>query len=97
MSKRPSYARFVNKPRNTVLEQYSRAKKVQEHFENETRMLVPEIYACFGIVLSRHGYTQDEIEMLFNDTQTVWNESLETDKKVQQICLEETGIDVEGE
>lgn len=67
-------------------------KRLQRNINNIT----PEIYAGIALALHRkHGWGYKRINDLFCESQEIWNECVASSKNMMQMCLEETGIDVE--
>lgn len=57
--------------------------------------ITPEIYASFALVLSRnYGWTHEQIEELFMQSQELWNECANSSLNMVEICDEETGIEL---
>ena len=65
--------------------------------EKRIKQVIPEIYACFAKALYKEGYTSDEIEALFVETQNLWQENVEQMEDMITWVRETTGIDVRGE
>lgn len=62
--------------------------------KNETKKIVPEVYACFCKVLYDSGWTPDDIETLFIATQTLWQDNLDSMDNMIDWCANTTGIEV---
>ena len=74
---------------NFLIEQM---KRVQKTINNTT----PEIYAGVALALRRkYGWGYKRINDLFNESQKIWAECVDWDKNMIEMCLEETGIDVQ--
>lgn len=73
---------------NKLIEQYKTMyKKIQQ--------ITPEVYAAIALALHRNnkwGYKR--INELFEESQKIWQESVNEDKDMVQICLDETGIEL---
>lgn len=73
---------------NKLIEQYKTMyKKIQQ--------ITPEVYAAIALALHRKnkwGYKR--INELFEESQKIWQESVNEDKDMVQICLDETGIEL---
>ena len=73
---------------NKLIEQYKTMyKKIQQ--------ITPEVYAAIALALHRKnkwGYKR--INELFEESQKIWQESVNEDKDMVQMCLDETGIEL---
>lgn len=68
-------------------------KRVQKEINN----VVPNVYAGIALALHRNnGWTFEQIDELFAESQRLWTEATETGENMAAMCLEETGIDVVG-
>ena len=71
--------------------------KLLAKLERKCREITPEVYACIALALWRkYGWRFKRISDLFAESQTIWNECIQGDLNMIQMCLEETGIDVQG-
>ena len=67
-------------------------KKLQESIRDTT----PSVYAGIALALHRkHGWGYKRINDLFVESQIIWNECVQSDMKMIEMCLKETGIDVQ--
>lgn len=67
-------------------------KRLQKTINNIT----PQVYAGIAIALHRkHGWGYKRINDLFCESQIIWNECVQADVNMMQMCLDETGIDVQ--
>lgn len=58
--------------------------------------VVPKVYAAIAISLQRkYGWEYEDINALFNESQEVWNECVETGADMLKMCSDETGIDMQ--
>lgn len=74
---------------NFLIEQM---KRVQKTINNTT----PEIYAGVALALHRKcGWGYKRINDLFNESQEIWAECVQSDINMIDMCLNETGIDVQ--
>lgn len=73
------------------------AYKMQKRLEKEINKVIPEIYACFALVLYRQGWEPDAIEELFAETQIEWNNNVDSMEDMIQHVSEVTGIEVRGD
>lgn len=75
---------------NKLIEQYKTMyKKIQQ--------ITPEVYAAIALALHRKnkwGYKR--INELFEESQKIWQESVNEDKDMVQMCLDETGIELKN-
>ena len=74
-----------------------KAYKMQKKLQTEINKVVPEVYACFALVLYEHGWTPDAIEDLFCETQAAWSDNVNAMDDMIQYVKEKTGIDVRGD
>lgn len=74
---------------NALIQQYRTMQK-------QINLLTPNIYSAIAIAMHREGYTFEQIERVFAESQTVWNECVQNDVRMPEMCYEETGIDVLG-
>ena len=66
-------------------------KKLQENIRDTT----PSVYAALALALHRkHGWGYKRINDLFNELIVIWNECIQSDIKMLEMCERETGIDV---
>lgn len=62
----------------------------------KVQQIVPEVYAGIALALYRkHGWTYEQINDLFCESQEIWQECVDLDINMVQMCEEETGIDVQ--
>lgn len=74
---------------NFLIEQMKRVQKV---INNTT----PEVYAGVALALHRKcGWGYKRINDLFNESQEIWAECNQSDINMIDMCLNETGIDVQ--
>lgn len=74
---------------NRLIEQY---KAMYKQIQNIT----PEVYAGIALALYRkHKRGYQRINDLFCESQEIWNECVQSGVNMAQMCLEETGIDVQ--
>lgn len=74
---------------NKLINQY---KEMYRQIQNIT----PEVYAGIALALHReYGWGFKRINNLFCKSQDIWNECVQTDKNMMQLCFKETGIDVQ--
>lgn len=67
-------------------------KRVQRSINNIT----PEVYAGVALALHRkYGWGYQRINALFCESQEIWAECVQSDINMIQMCIEETGIDVQ--
>lgn len=74
---------------NKLINQYKYMyQKIQE--------ITPEVYAGIALALRRkHGWGYKRINDLFQESQEIWQECVEYDMGIIQMCFNETGIDVQ--
>ena len=59
---------------------------------------VPDVYASIALALIRRSnMTADDVEVVFAESQSIWNESIQSGIDVPEMCMAETGIDVRRE
>lgn len=62
----------------------------------KANQITPEVYAAIAIALHRkHGWGYKRINDLFYESQIIWNECVNSNLNMAQMCEEETGIDVQ--
>jgi hypothetical protein len=67
-------------------------KRLQRTINNIT----PQVYAGIALALHRKcGWGYKRINDLFVESQEIWTECVETEVNMIQMCLDETGIDVQ--
>ena len=73
---------------NRLINQYKLMyRKIQE--------ITPEVYASVALALHRrHGWGFKRINDLFNESQEIWEECVQCDLNMVELCSRETGIDV---
>ena len=76
---------------NILIEQYKTMyKKIQQ--------ITPEVYAGIALALHRkYGGGYKRINDLFSESQTIWNECVNSGINMVEMCEEETGIEVRKE
>ena len=73
-------------------------KKVLSQFKAMQRQIneiTPNIYASLALALSRCGVSHEEIEAVFAESQAIWEECVNSDVNMREMCLNEIGIDVQ--
>lgn len=69
--------------------------KLLAKMERRCREITPEVYACIALALRRKcGWGYKRISDLFAESQDIWNECIQRDVNMVQMCEEETGINV---
>ncbi len=59
--------------------------------------ITPSVYAGIALALHRkYGWEYEQINDLFMESQVIWNECVQGDVNMLQMCEDETGIDVRG-
>lgn len=76
---------------NILIEQYKTMyKKIQQ--------ITPEVYAGIALALHRKcGWGYKRINDLFSESQTIWNECVNSGINMVEMCEEETGIEIRKE
>ena len=76
---------------NILIEQYKTMyKKIQQ--------ITPEVYAGIALALHRKcGWGYKRINDLFLESQTIWNECVNSGINMVEMCEEETGIEIRKE
>ncbi len=58
--------------------------------------ITPEVYAGIALALHRkYKWGFKRINDLFTESQEIWNECVNTDMNMAQMCFNETGIEVQ--
>ena len=84
---------------NSLLE-ISRRNR-EQHIKEASEKDTPQIYAAIGIALYRLLDIEDEdekvsaINSIFAESQSVWMDCVSNGTDVCQMCIDETGIDVQ--
>lgn len=64
-------------------------------FARQVNLVTPEIYASIALALNKlYGWGYEEIEEVFAESQTIWQESVNDRETMLQKCYEVTGIEV---
>ena len=67
---------------------------LQREFKRRIEHTVPLCYACIALALHReYGWGFIRINRLFVASQDIWQESLDKNVDMVQMCLDETGIE----
>lgn len=72
--------------------------KVKAKMEKQIKQITPEVYAGIALALHRKqkwGYKR--INDLFMESQKIWDECVELDINMIELCEKETGIEVRGQ
>lgn len=69
--------------------------RIAQGFKEQINLLLPEIYSAFAVALHNKGYSTEQINDLFMDTQDLWNECVQKDINMPTWCKEITGVDVQ--
>ncbi len=68
-------------------------KRVQREINN----ILPNVYAGIALALHRkHGWGYKRINDLFIESEKLWYEATDNNINMVALCLEETGIEVQG-
>jgi hypothetical protein len=68
-------------------------KRLQQEIKNVT----PAVYAAIAIgLVEEYKWTPEEVQNLFEYTQSLWSECTKKDISMREWCLELTGIDMQG-
>lgn len=60
--------------------------------------ITPEVYAGIALALHRKcGWDYEQINDLFAESQTIWNECANSDVNMVEMCEKETGIELRKE
>lgn len=71
--------------------------KTEAKMRKEIKRVIPKVYACVAIALHRKcGWGYKRINDLFVESQIIWDECVNSDLNMLQMCEEETGIEVRG-
>lgn len=69
--------------------------KLLAKMERQCREITPSVYASIAIALHRkYGWGFKRISDLFAESQDVWNECIQADVSMIEMCERITGIDV---
>lgn len=68
-----------------------------KHMYQQINQITPEVYAGIALALHRkHGWGFKRINELFCESQDIWNECVQKQINMVQMCYEETGIEVQA-
>ena len=60
--------------------------------------ITPEVYAGIALALHRkYGWCYKRINDLFSESQIIWNECINSDINMVEMCEKETGIELRKE
>ena len=60
--------------------------------------ITPEVYAGIALTLHRkYGWGYKRINDLFEESQVIWNECINSDINMMEMCEKETGIELRKE
>ena len=77
-------------PNKKLIKQYSAMYK-------QIQNITPSVYAGIALALHRkYKWEYKRINELFMESQVIWNECVQSDVNMLQMCSDETGIDVRG-
>lgn len=63
--------------------------------ERQCREITPSVYACIALALHRkYGWGFKRISDLFAESQAIWQECIQSDISMAEMCEKETGIDI---
>ncbi len=63
----------------------------------QINLITPNLYAGIALALHRkYGWGFKRINDLFNESQEIWTECVQSDLDMTEMCLNETGIDVQA-
>lgn len=69
--------------------------KLLAKMERQCREITPSVYASIAIALHRkHGWGFKRISDLFAESQVIWNECIQSEESMVEMCEKETGINV---
>ena len=73
-------------------------KKLVDRYKvlyQKIQQITPEVYASLALALHRQcGWEYEQIEELFGVSQLIWEECLDKDINMIEMCLQETGIEL---
>ena len=71
--------------------------KTEAKMRKEMKTVIPKVYAGVALALHRKcGWGYKRINDLFVESQIIWDECVNSDLNMLQMCEEETGIEVRG-
>ena len=77
---------------NTLINAY---KSMGKKLKTQIDQITPEVYAGIALALHRkHGWGYKRINDLFNLSGEIWNECVQSDLNMIEMCEEETGLKV---
>lgn len=64
----------------------------------QAQRITPKIYASIALALCRkYGWEYEQINDLFGESQNIWNESINCNFDMLEMCEQETGIELRSE
>ena len=70
--------------------------KLQAKLREQIKQVTPDVYAGIALALHRkYGWGFKRINALFAESQEIWNECVQSDINMIQMCEKETGIDIQ--
>ena len=70
--------------------------KLLAKMERQCREITPSVYAAIALALHRkYKWGFQRISDLFEESQEIWNECIQGDISMVEMCERETGIDVQ--
>lgn len=80
------------------IEEMRQIARLQKAIKDETRKVLPAVYACIAKVLyEKNGMSADEIADVFSATQEAWTEAIDREDEMIEWCEKITGIELRGE
>ena len=72
--------------------------KLLAKMERQCREITPSVYSAIALALHRrYGWGFKRISDLFAESQEIWNECIQSDVNMIEMCERETGINVVGD
>lgn len=70
--------------------------KQQARLREQIKQITPEVYSGIALALHRkYGWGYKRINDLFVESQIIWEECVQSDINMVQMCEKETGIDIQ--
>ena len=71
--------------------------KMMALIERKSQEITPDLYASIALALHRkYGWGYKRINELFIESHSIWEECVQSDLNMRQMCEAETGIEVVG-
>ncbi len=71
--------------------------KMMALIDRKSKEITPDLYASVALALHRkYGWGYKRINELFKESHAIWEEGVQLNLNIREMCEEETGIEVVG-